>query len=222
MKKSITLYLSLFAALLVSCSENETIQSHDSALLKSYKISKDSQGRYSIDYNVNQSVVSEMSKNNRTKSNDIYLFSGSGFRSSFTKALSLENNTLKVGFLENNEKRSSIVIEDKDIVLGEGKENEEYLEEYSVEDLGNNNYKLDFRVKLGVKVDYTFNDSEQAYEVHLKMSDTKKVGRASFSKIYTKTSNLLKIDFVNHLKSSYQARSSSPKRPKFIVQNGTY
>lgn len=220
--KKITPYLFLFTLFLASCTTNESIVKNDSeALLKSFKIVKDAQGRYSIDYDVNNDVTSELVKNIKTNSNEIYLFSEKGAEGeSFSEALLLQNDFLKVGFVENNEKRKSIIIEDKDIVLAKGEESSEYLEEYSIEDLGNSEYELTFTVKDGVSTSFLYNEVDDIYEVHLQLGETV---QKSFTRKYTKTAEALKIDFVNYLDTNISAKGEEsyaerPRRPRAIIQ----
>lgn len=222
--KKVTSYLFIFTLFLASCSNNEAINNEKQALLKSYKVVKDAQGRYSIDYNVNSNVAAEVVKNNETNSNDIYLYrTNSADKASFSEALSLQNDLLKIGFVSDSEKIKSLVIEDENIVLAKGAKSTEFLKEYSIESIGNNEYKLDFEVKEGVNVSFTYNDEEGAYEVHLKEG---KQSKAEFSKTYTKDSEILKIDFVNHIERTAMQKANTveiekielPKRPRIGIQ----
>lgn len=219
MKKITPLFLALTIAF-ASCTSEEKTAFKEENLLKSYKIEKDVQGRYSVDYNVNSNVTTEFVKNSTTKENEIYLFTGKNANGkNFTEALLLENNKLKVGFVENNEKRKSLIIEDENIVLAKGQENYEFLNSYSIEDLEDSQYKLKFEVKEGVNVTFEYNEAEDIYEVHLKEGTSNGV---EFSKTYNKLPNTpLKIDFVNHINSGaargVQESQVRPRRPRMIV-----
>lgn len=223
MRKITPLFVAL-AITLTSCSSEDTNTEKSPELLKSYKVVKDAQGRYSVDYDVSDNVSTEIVENASTKSKEIYLFTGKNANGkSFTEALFLDENQLKLGFVENNQKRKSLVIEDKDIVLAKGEESSEFLEQYSIADLGDDDYQLNFKVKEGVNVTFIYNDAEDIYEVHLQRG---KANGLDFSKTYTKTSEVLKIDFVNYLDNNESARGGEdemtqsekrPKRPRMII-----
>ncbi|TYP99420.1 hypothetical protein C7447_10116 [Tenacibaculum adriaticum] len=213
MKKLIPFFIAFI--FLASCSSEETIEL-DETLLKSYKITKNEQGRYSIDYEVKEDASVDVVKDIKTNYNEIYLFSGKvAMGNKRSESLSIENDQLKVGFFENNQKRKSVIIEDDNIVLAKGEESSEFLEQYSVEDLGDENYQLNFKVRDGVNVVFVYNELEDIYEVHLKEGKSNGV---SFSKTYSKTSEVLKIDFVNYSNNFAKATESNiEKMPRVVI-----
>lgn len=207
---------------LTSCSNNESLDNIEleaqGKTLKSYKVQKDVNGRYSIDYTLNSNATSETVKNTQSNSKDIYLYSGeiSG-KENHSEDLSIENNQLSVNFVEDSQTKTSFIVEDENIVLAKGENNNNFLQEHSflVED---NSVQLDFKVKEGTNVSFLYNEADDIYEVHLKEG---KSNNLSFSKNFVRNDgNPLKIDFVNHLNST-QSRGevayTSPKRPRIIV-----
>lgn len=209
MKKNTILFyfLSIFT-LITSCS-NEATENPSKSLLKSYNIYRDSQGKYSIDYNLNENVTSEFVKNAKTHTNEFYLFSKTNtLQKQFNKVLLLDKNKLKVDFLENNIQKNSVTIYDKNIILARGKEYNEYLESYSIESTGNDYYQVDFKVKEGVETKFIYNEKNDTYEIHLEKGNAKNL---IFSKKYKKSSETLKIDFVNHHEKNTSARSGTKK-----------
>lgn len=223
--KRLALYFLATSLLFVSCSTEQT-DNKPKQLLKSYQISKNAQGKYSIDYSVNENVSAEFVKNIKTKMNEIHLFSDTNTsKADFNNSLSVERNQLKIGFSENSAKRNSIVIEDTDIVLARGEESNEYLKKYDVTSNDNKNYRFNFTVKEGIVVEFTYNEEENINEIHLKQG---KSGELTFSKTYAKNSDVLKVDFVNHYHATgartedmaYSSDTRVSKRPRWIIEGG--
>lgn len=209
----------LFTLFLTSCSSEETTLALEESSLKTYKISKDSQGRYSIDYEVKENVATNYTKNLETKYNEIHLFEDVAAKERLqSEKLSLENSFLKLGLYENGEKSKSIIIEDDNIVLAKGEESDEFLESYSIKSLDDDNYQLDFEVKEGISVSSEYNELDGAYEIHLKEGNSNGL---EFVKTYVKISDVLKINFVNHIKlnsaKGNSATNLTNKKPKFVV-----
>ncbi|MCH3882877.1 MULTISPECIES: hypothetical protein [Tenacibaculum] len=216
------LVLSAFASVLflglTSCSNNESLDNVElgtqGKLLKSYKLQKDVNGRYSIDYTLNDNTTSEVIKSNGTK--EIYLyageFTGKGEKS---EELSLENNQLSVDFVEDSQSKTSFVVEDENIVLAKGEKNNQFLQTYSLVSNGDNTFQLDFTVKEGISVEFVYNEKEGAYEINLKEGKT---SNDTFTKTFVKDANDLKIDFINHTNRAAKGEAAAgPKRPRMII-----
>lgn len=225
MKKAI-LYFFMASLVLTSCSteQQEETKATETKLLKSYKIVKDAQGRYSIGYSTNNNATAELIKNLKTNTNEIHLLSeGNAKGNIFKEDLAIERNQLKIGFIENNTQRRSVTIEDKNIVLARGEESTEYLKEYSVEELEDNQYEVEFEVGEGVRVEYVYNEEIDTYEIHLKAGES---STNEHSKVYTRTSETLKVDFVNHITTTagrgkaYASRTSVNRRPRWVIHGG--
>ncbi len=204
-------FLMTFCIVLSSCSNEENvIEDENQALFKSYKVSRDAQGKYSIVYDLVEGTDSEIAKDISTNSNNVYAYEANvPVQKEKTKLLNqnlkLDNNKINIALFENNEQRKSITIEDENSIKAKGGENSSFLQEYSVEHLGTDEYVLDFKVKEGVNVSFEYNDEKNIYEVHLKEGNS---NDTSFTKLYSKPSNLpLRIDFVNYNK--YQPRNSA-------------
>lgn len=227
MKKLAPLFC--FLALFVASCNTETAEKPTKPLLKSYSISKNAQGKYSIDYNLEKNVVSEFVTDEKTNTNQFYLFSDdNAVEKKFNKSLSLNRNELKVGFLEDNIQRNSVAIYDTNIILARGKEYNEYLESYSVTSVGDDGYKVEFKVKEGVVTRFNYNEEDKVHEIHLEKGTATS---QTFLKEYKKSSRILKIDFVNHFKQETAARpgkrfsytrgsggSRVERRPRMIIQ----
>ena len=207
---------------LTSCSNDESLDNVNleaqAKSLKSYKVKKDINGRYSIDYTLNSNTTSETVKGNG--SSDIYLYAGEvAGKEKHNENLSLENNQLSVNFVENSKTKTSFIVEDENILLAKGENNNKFLQEHSfyVED---NIVQLDFKVRKGINVTFVYNELNDIYEVHLKQGKSNGV---SFSKNFVKNDgNPLKIDFVNHLNTSSRGEelASRPRRPRVVVGGG--
>lgn len=208
MSKRYIPFVMMFALILSSCSSEEsTITNEEAPLLKTYKISKDAEGRYSINYELNDGAYSEITKDIEAKSNNINVFEGAKrTKKKESSNVELEEGKIKIGVFENNQQRKSITVQDENAVFAKGVDNPDFLQSYSIEFLGGNQYVLDFNVKEGVGVSFEYNDEKNIYEVHLKEGEGESRD-TSFTKLYTKSQSLaLKIDFVNYIKIEPQAK----------------
>ncbi|CAL2076911.1 conserved exported hypothetical protein [Tenacibaculum sp. 190524A05c] len=202
MKRSYIPFLMILSILVSACSTEENMpENNDQSLLKSYKLSRDANGRYAIDVDLVEGAYTETYKDEATQTNNIYAYQGDANNAqrnaSKNNLLTLEDNKIKVGVFENNVQKNSIWVEDENIVLGRGQISPDFLESYSIEHMGGDEYVLDFNVRNNVSVSFEYNADENIYEVHLMEGNSNGV---QFSKIYNKSPNLpLRIDFVNYI-----------------------
>lgn len=211
MKKSYLPFLVALCALISSCSNDDNVPvNQEQTLLKSYKVSRDANGKYSIDYELVEGAYMELEKDAATNTNKMQAFEGySGLRNK-QEPLELVDNQLKIGVFENDVQKNSITVEDENIVLAKGQINPNYLQSYSVEYFYGADYMLNFQVKEGVGVSFEYNTDENIYEVHLK--EDANASATAFTKVYTKSPSLpLKIDFVNYIKVNNRSRGNSNK-----------
>ncbi|MFL0094067.1 hypothetical protein [Tenacibaculum maritimum] len=209
---------------LISCSSDnvELIKNPQNTekLLKSFEIKRDANGRYSIDYNVDDNVVVSSVKNSTSKINEFYLSSENKSigRNNYKEELPLEEDQLKIGFVEDSyENNRTIFIKDQDILLAKGEENEEFLKEYSLAGSGTDIYQLDFTVNKGITTDFVYNKEEMRYEIHLKEGDNR---RKSYSKTFIKTEEApLEIHFINHRNQEQRLAADITGRPVVIIND---
>ncbi|CAL2087977.1 conserved exported protein of unknown function [Tenacibaculum sp. 190524A02b] len=228
MKKITPLFIAVASFLfMTSCSSNDNdtniIQESQENQLQTYTLKRDSQGRYSIDFNVSENTAVESYKN-ADLSNEIIL-SKTNQKSipNYTNNFKLENNLLKVGFLEeNNGKQTSIAIEDENITFAKGVT--EYLNNYSVTKNKDNTFSLNFEVDENVIAEFVYNENVETYEVHLSKGKSK---ITKFERILSKPNDdILKIDFVNHKTSNtnniqnrnYGEAGEIPRKPRVIIE----
>lgn len=186
----------------VSCSSDELAEQEiTDGLLKSYKLVRDSSGKYSIDYEMKEDTYADVITNLDSNTNEVHLFSGEVTVSkSQSEALVLEDDKLNIGFYENGIENSFLTLEDDDFIL-----EEELLESYSLTNQGDGFFKLDFKVKEGVAVSYDYNEVLGVYEVYLNEGESKST---EFSKTYIKTNSVLKVDFISY--NNGLAKSAKP------------
>ncbi|MFL0106254.1 hypothetical protein [Tenacibaculum maritimum] len=209
---------------LISCSSDnvELIKNPQNTekLLKSFEIKRDANGRYSVDYNVDDNVVVSSVKNSTSKINEFYLSSENKSigRNNYKEELPLEEDQLKIGFVEDSyENNRTIFIKDQDILLAKGEENEEFLKEYSLAGSGTDIYQLDFTVNKGITTDFVYNKEEMRYEIHLKEGDNR---RKSYSKTFIKTEEApLEIHFINHRNQEQRLAADITGRPVVIIND---
>ena len=209
MRRSYLPFLMILSILISACSTEENMpENNDQPLLKSYKLSKDANGRYAIDVDLVEGAYTETYKDETTNTNNIYAYQGeAGNRSkSSSNTLTLDNNKISVDVYENNVQKNTIWVEDENITLAKGQISPDFLEEYSLEYLGGGEYVLDFKVRSGVMVNFEYNADENIYEVHLKEGASNGL---KFTKLYNKSPNLpLRIDFVNYIKLDVEMRTT--------------
>ncbi|CAA0157167.1 Probable lipoprotein precursor [Tenacibaculum maritimum] len=209
---------------LISCSSDnvELIKNPQNTekLLKSFEIKRDANGRYSIDYNVDDNVVVSSVKNSTSKINEFYLSSENKTigKNNYKEELPLEEDQLKIGFVEDSyENNRTIFIKDQDILLAKGEENEEFLKEYSLAGSGTDIYQLDFTVNKGITTDFVYNKEEMRYEIHLKEGDNR---RKSYSKTFIKREEApLEIHFINHRNQEQRLAADITGRPVVIIND---
>ncbi len=209
MKKSYLPFLMILSILISACSTEDNMpENNDQSLLKSYKLSKDANGRYSIDVNLVEGAYSETYKDQKTNTNNIYAYQGddnNSRKSVNSKELTLDNNRIEVDVFENDIQKNSIWVEDENIKMGKGQISPNFLQSYSLEYLGEGEYVLDFEVRDGISVAFEYNVEENIYEVHLKEGSS---NGKQFTKLYSKSPSLpLRIDFVNYILINNQNRN---------------
>ena len=220
MRRSYLPFLMILSILISACSTEENMpENNDQPLLKSYKLSKDANGRYAIDVDLVEGAYTETYKDETTNTNNIYAYQGEANNrsKSSSNTLELNNNRINVDVYENNVQKNTIWVEDENITLAKGEISHNFLESYSVEYLGGDQYVLDFKVREDVNVAFDYNVDENIYEVHLRDGSSK---GTQFTKIYNKSPNLpLRIDFVNYILIKSQAKSSTTTEEYVMTKN---
>ncbi|MDX6746429.1 hypothetical protein SHK09_06475 [Polaribacter sp. PL03] len=207
-----------------SCSNNETLlpEAEITNSLKSYKIKRDATGAYSLDYDLQENVKSDKVKNIETNTNEFHLYD-SEFTTSKRQSeeLLIDGDKLSIGFVDTRtNKRANITIEDDNISLAKtSAKNTKMLSEYSISSDEDGSFNLDFKVNNNVSVDFVYNEDLAIYEIHLE--EGKSTG-TDFSRSFSKIEGeKLKIDFVNHIKTSSKSTASrtyaTKKRPRWVV-----
>lgn len=224
MKK--TIYKVVMLALVVSlasCSSNELPYSIESqqSLLKSYKLNRDASGRYSLDYTVDKKAVASSIKNSKGNTDEIFLYltDKDQSKTAYNQDVVINGDQLLVGFNDTNKnERTSITVFDDNISYGKD-DSSMFLESYTITNNGDNSYDLDFKVRNNVEVTYNYNVGEDIYEIHLRIGKVSK--GSSYTKTFTKESgNQLKIDFVNHYRSTMSNRDAEEvieRKPRVII-----
>lgn len=185
---------------LMSCSSEEIFTPEDTTnkLLENYTVKRDASGAYSLGYSLASNGTVSLSKDKRSNSNDFYLYSSeSQGERSFNEKLSIENNSLRVGFNDTEAgKRSSITIMDDDIKFSRGAD-EDFLVDYSVTNNGDGTVSLNFNVADDVVVDYMYDGDNDVYEIHLRDASS---SETNHTKTFVKEDGVpLQIEFLNYV-----------------------
>jgi hypothetical protein len=210
---------------LSSCSSNENLPSEASKtkLLKSYKVKRDISGAYSIVYDLEKNTSSEQVVNYKTRTNEFHFYeSDFGTSKRVSDELFMDTEKLSISFIEaNTYMKSNITIVD-DVASNEktNAKSTKMLSEYSVSKTGSGTFTLDFKVKDKVSVDFVYNEVLGVYEIHLEKG---KSNATEFSRNFEKLEGeILRIDFVNHIKS-YSIKGQMSKgmvvsrKPRVII-----
>jgi len=225
MKKITSYFLALsLSVIFASCSSNETevIENNPENLLQSYTLKRDATGAYSIDFNTtNNTDVTTLT--NVDNSKEIVLAeTAQKTATKHTNDFSIENDHLKIGFLEaNGGRKSQVYIEDDNITLSKKNTtlNPKYLISYTINVSNDGKYNLDFVVADNVKTMFVYNEVKSAYEVHLS-EDITPLTETNFNNNIEEKSNFsidlnisqgekLNLNFVNYYKLQQEASAKT-------------
>ena len=214
----------VFALSFASCSTNENeLEAPQQSLLKSYKLKRDANGAYSIDYNVAENTNSITHKNYTSSTNEIHLSKTAvDSKDKYREVFPLENNKLKIGFFDaETGKRSSLSIEDENITFARGNSNNgNFLKTYDLTLDEDGSIQLDFEVNSNIVTDFVYNEDLEIYEIHLsKGTSSEKVFSRS---IEVPDNGILKIDFVNHKFSGRGTSDVVEKKPRVVLDGNSY
>ncbi len=209
-------FLMIVATLISSCSTedndvlNTELEGVNKSLIQSQKISRDANGKYTVDYTLAKNAQANLDKDSNTDVTTLNVFETKNDvvnrNANNSAELDVKNNKLELQVVENGEERNTITVEDENVILAKGEISTNFLQTYSVEGFGDGQYVLDFTVREGIQVEFKYNADENIYEVHLKEG---KSSETNFTKLYNKSEYLpLQIDFVNYLPVSNEEISS--------------
>lgn len=221
MKKISLLLLAALSIVFTSCNNEESlpIESQSENLLKTFEIKRDATGAYSVNFDVsNNTKIDKFTDLTENKSEFHLTFSDVSNQKSVSEELLIDNNILKVGFIDANAGQSKLIsITDDNISFLSKSEESKKLSNYSVLANEDGSYDLAFSVKNNVEVSFVYNEEIATYEVHL---EDGKTGDLDFTRTLEKEEGSpLKIDFVNHI-SNENAKSSSEsqiRKPRILV-----
>jgi len=192
------------------------------SLLKDYTFQRDATGAYSVNIELSKGAFSENIIDEKTNTNNFYLFSSQDQPSSRVKEdLAIRDGELRIGFndMESND-TSMLTVRDKKAYLDKSGLNSEYLESYSFSNNGDGTYSLDFKVKNGVDVDFVYNEVKGKYEIHLEEDKSKDNGQREFLRTFTKENDeVLWVGFVNHYGIGKSA-TTTEDIPEIIITGG--
>ncbi|WP_028892802.1 hypothetical protein [Tenacibaculum sp. 47A_GOM-205m] len=219
MKKITPYFLALsLSFLFASCSSNETevVEGTPENLLQSYTLKRDATGAYSIDFNTTNNTDVTTITNVDNSKEIILAETKQKTATKHSNDFSIENDQLKIGFLETNRgKTTKIYVEDDNITLAKGVT--EFLNSYSITANVDGTYTLNFTVNDNVAADFNYNEELKTHEVHLSNGTSTQKTFSRELKIQT-DSNILRLDFVNH---KYSARdeeiADTERKPKSII-----
>jgi hypothetical protein len=202
-----------------SCSTNDTdLEIPQEALLKSYKLSRDASGAYSIDYNVADNTVSDARKDLSSSTNEFHLSKvGYDAKAQYRNDLTLNDNKLRSGLFDDEPGKSmKMNIVDENITFAKGSSTK-FLKTYGLATNIDGTIQLDFEVNDNVVVEFVYNEELAIHEVHLSKG-------VSVDKVFSRSltipdTGVLKLDFVNHkfLGKGLDA-ASLEKMPRIIYQ----
>jgi hypothetical protein len=218
MKKISVAFLAVVLAFsYTSCSTNETdLETSQEPLLKKAQLKRDANGAYSVRYDVSDNTVSDTRNDVNSLTKEFHLSKvGYDTKDQYREDLSLKDNTLRIGFIDNETGKSTrFIIEDKNFTFAKGNSTE-FLKTYDWTLNSDNTVQLDFEVNDNVVAEFVYNEDLAIYEVHLsKGTSADKV----FSRIINIPDNgVLKIDFVNHKLLGKGLEEQVERHPRGII-----
>ncbi|WP_405562550.1 hypothetical protein [Polaribacter sp. Asnod6-C07] len=222
MKKiSLLVLIATVAFVFTSCSNEETtqVENQNVSLLKTFEVKRDATGAYSVNFDVSDNTKIDKFTDLSENKSEFHLTSSDLFtQKSVSEELLIDNNNLKVGFVDaNTNGRKLISITDDNISFLSKSEDSKKLSNYSVISNEDGTYNLAFSVKNNVEVTFVYNEGVATYEVHLE--DGKSADLDFIRTLEKEEDSPLKIDFVNHI-SNENAKSSSEsqiRKPRILV-----
>jgi hypothetical protein len=211
----------LLSLVFYSCTnkDSDILENNQINLLKDFKLEKNAEGLYSLNFNVKENTKVEQFVD---ASYNEFLLSSSNIKSkgNFSKDLSIEGDQLNISIIDANvSEKSSLSIIDDNIKL-QSKGSSEMLSSYSVQGNEDGTFDLAFDVSDNVKVSFVYNQAINTYEIHLEEGNS---STNNFSRILEKEEgHPLKIDFVNHTSNGNAKSASSAmiRKPKVIIDHG--
>ncbi|MDG2193961.1 MAG: hypothetical protein P8K77_03720 [Polaribacter sp.] len=196
--------------------ENE-VEAPQEQLLQMYTLSRDTNGAYSINYNVADKTSATSHKNIGSKTNEIYL-DKVGYREqkNYKNNFSLDDDKIKIRFVDNNTSGSTqITVEDENATFAKGANNNRFLKEYEVTGNADGTFQLDFEINEGIQSEFVYNKESSTYEIHLSKGDSteKQFSRA----IDIADDGVLKVDFVNHKYAGKGEATGPGRKPRIII-----
>ncbi|WP_417800531.1 hypothetical protein [Tenacibaculum sp.] len=221
MKKFTPYFLALsLSVIFASCSSNEAeaIENNPENLLQSYTLKRDATGAYSIDFNTTDNTDVTTVTNVDNSKEIILAETPQKTASKHSSDFSIENNHLKIGFLETNKgKQTKISVKDENITFAKGIT--EFLNSYSITANENGTYLLNFTVNSNVATDFVYNKELEIYEVHLSSGEATEY---TFSReLETGSDNIIRLNFVNHKYSGKLLEEvvATVTKPEVIIQS---
>jgi hypothetical protein len=225
MKTTIKVILMAFLmSNLQSCSTGESnTLNEDENPLKSYTLSRDSNGSYSLEQHLNSGVTSTIVPNER---GNVIIFS-QGEDAAFTKnkITSMENNDVKIEFLtENHIQIPGITIINENALTTLNKTNEDikYIKSYKIKMSEDGSYLLHCTLENGYYPTYEYNKEKERHQIRLNPGEIKE-NQTSFSKKYTKFEGeklniiFVRKAFVNTSSKMNRRQMDFPEPPEFYI-----
>lgn len=227
--KKFNLLLLLFTATFgfFSCSNNEEVEiSNDlnENLLKKFSVKRDASGAYSLDFNVSEKAKVDKVLDVTSNYNQFFLYrADNNTETNIEESLVIDGSQLKVGFIDTNaDAKTNITVIDDNIKLAKGTADQTKLNTYNITKNEQGVYELVFEVKNNVSVNFVYNETDEAYEIHLQNA-------AATETNFTRTleqipGKPLKVVFVNYI-SNPGAKSATLepiRKPVIIIDDGEF
>lgn len=208
--KNLTSYAVAIVTSLVmmSCSTNETLDVQPQNIVNSYSLERNASGEYYL----NTTKPADIVVNQANKTTEVYALEAGVAKQSATNLL-FNDGKLKVDFVQDFNTPSITIFDD-----AETKEIN-YLNTYKISANEDGTYQVDFSVNKGIAVEFVYNEKTDVYEIHLAQG---KQTQSSFTKVFdVQKGDVLKVNFVNHLKSNNFAKGATDpykkEKPRSII-----
>lgn len=216
--KKLLFIATAFTLLLSSCTKEESIEQDDmnAKMLESYVIKRNTNGSYSLTYQVSNGVNTAMYGG---AYNEVQLyFDKNNTQKTFSKDYTVLDNELNIEFVtENSTFSPKIRIYDDNTVNESSRGTYGLLNDYSMSEDEDGSIVLNYDVEEGVGVNIEYNDVDKVHNIYLTPNTGN--GQNSFSNHFSREDDgSLKIDFVQPNDSNARgAEEADYKKPRILI-----
>ncbi|MGB2127868.1 MAG: hypothetical protein ACPHXR_00185 [Flavicella sp.] len=218
------LFMVILLSLFQSCSELESDNlNKNESPLKSYTLSRDVNGSYTLEQHLNDGIISKIVPNQIL--NEIIFEEGKDDVITQTSITPSQNNDVRIEFLtENHIQIPGITVYESDKATTYNKTTKDinYVKSYEMKMMQNGSYELKYTLKQGYYPTYEYNKEKERHQIRLNQGEIKE-NQTSFSKNYIKFEGeklniiFVRKSFINSTTEMNRRQLDFPEPPEFEI-----